>query len=299
MLRRLCLSCSYFLLAFVLTSADMHLQTSADPIAQLIHLKLGDDTIDLYLNAPGVSFEKALDGSLAFVSFEHLGASYRVRFHKNGGSYGGERPALIQRFRIYDGLSLLDGVSESFDQSGNLITQSTWRKGKLHGVQKIFDNDKQLREERQFEEGVPVGLWSTYYVDGSLASQTHFPEDLKAWQASYIPESEKGPLDVSGLHSQAYYHPLTVKEIWFDEKGHKEGEFERLAHLDHEGFQLLPIHESKNFDDYGRLVHHTQKKRFQECETVTINNSGILSVKSEVRFGGRVYKKSSLSLPSK
>lgn len=299
MFRKLGLLSSYLLMATLLMSADRHLHTSADPHLQLIQLHLGSEVIDLYLNAPGVSYRKAHDGTLQSVSFEHVGTLYRVRFHENGMLYGREQPAQIQRFRVYDGEALLEGASETFGEDGTLLTQTYWNRGKLDGTQKIFDSKYQLREERMFAEGIPVGKWLFYYSDGTLASQVTFPPDLNSWKKSLVEGSQK---ESDKIWERPFYHPLLIKGVWFDRNGRKEREFQQFAHLTPTGFQVYPSHESKQFDDYGRLVHYQgqskEGKKGCQVDTVIVDHLGMHEVRKSLLIDGKSFKNSRLSLPN-
>jgi antitoxin component YwqK of YwqJK toxin-antitoxin module len=61
----------------------------------------------------------------------------------------------------------LDGIRETYYNTGDLETTEPYKEGKLHGVVKHYNYYGELTTEHGYNMGRPHGLWRTYTPDGS------------------------------------------------------------------------------------------------------------------------------------
>lgn len=294
MFKKLFKATSLCLMALVLMSADQHFQTTAEPDIQLIQIHLAEEVLDLYLNAPGVHYEKRDDGTLKFLRFQHTTSYYRISFHKPDMLDDRERPALVQRFRVFDGKRLLHGASRSLDREGNILSESNWDQGRLHGPHKNLDENLQLREIKHYQHGLPVGKWQSFYMDGTLATETVLPENYEQWQKSYIPGYEE-PSNQIALKS--YFHPLPITSTYYSHEGKKQCESQSRAHLTATGFVILPPHHVKVFDKRGKLSRHVRGDRCREVDSLIVENYGARRETTTNSINSTIFKSTTLDRP--
>jgi len=221
-IRRFLFSISCGLLSLGLISANMHLQTTADPMTKDFELCYLDYKELINLDAPGVLIEKYADGSLRFLSFHIMNHHVQAFFHPKKW-LDREQVALIKHFRIYDGKLLLDGPVYRFSEKGLLLSETHWAAGKLHGKQRLFNNDGQLVEEQHYERGFPIGCWSLYYDNGQAATTMTFPENAEGWIMTKT-AARRSETKGKCLYSMPFYKAVNGTETWYDQNGIKQQE---------------------------------------------------------------------------
>lgn len=80
----------------------------------------------------------------------------------------------------------LDGISEYWDESGNLKSVSNYSAGKLHGLLKQFQQNGELIHSVEYFHGRKHGLEVWYWDNGQLKSQQKFEfgepvSELQRW----------------------------------------------------------------------------------------------------------------------
>jgi len=253
----------------LLMSANQHLQTTVNPENNHFNIKVLDEDIHINLDLPGVTFEKRVDGTFKKLFFHQVNHYYQIFFHE-GKWLGSEQVAVIKQFRNYNGQLLLDGRCRSFSSSGQLLSESLWQRGKLHGKQKVFGSDGNLVEERDYREGLPVRCWSLYYSDGQLAGKMVFPDDLSCWM-----ETESLPISPEkGLRGKAFYNPVTVIEQWFRPDGTMQQEKYYKVHKEGKSFVVHDGGYVANYDRSGNLTKEAKEIAGNSTKTQFFLNEG-------------------------
>jgi antitoxin component YwqK of YwqJK toxin-antitoxin module len=134
---------------------------------------------------------------------------------------------------------LFEGVSQVYDENGNIMAQIPYSKGELGGVSTYYYPSGQIKTEVPFEKnemegdaveylesglvkskihfqkGVKEGEALTFFDDGSLVSRENYSEGLLQSGVYYTPQGEKISEVQNGRGSQAIYNgkELTLIEI--------------------------------------------------------------------------------------
>lgn len=244
-------------LNFLLTSANQHLQTSADPKSGLLRFKVLEDEISIRLNAPGTKYTKYPNGRIKHLSFQIVTTFYEVDFYPELRA-GKEQVSKIQRFNIFDNQKLLHGRTQSFDPYGNLTTAANWNKGRLHGKQFVYDEDGNIIEEAEYLWGFPINTWTTYYPNGKKATEIQFPPSDVEWNKSSIEGESNKP---ESLFTMDYPHPFPVSEKWYFSTGELQREKEYKAYKNKDLFVMIDSGVSTSYNKRGlkTLVQDTPR----------------------------------------
>ena len=265
----------YFIAIFLsgeqlVQAADMHLQTSANPITQHIKIQLPDENIDVFLDNPGVTYTKSQKHHLTYISFVRLNTLYHIWFYPKEHSEVYEAPALVKQFQNYEDNWLLEGSVRTFDREGNILTETHWSEGRMHGPQRIFSKKLKLIEKREYERGLPVGTWTTYYENESVASEIEFPESLVGWETTLVPYHEEDITITNEIQVMPYYQPVTVKSTWYNQDSLKQRERLYEIYFDGEDISKSELVEEKFFDHSGRVSRESRLSGKSGIESSTL-----------------------------
>ena len=266
-LRRFASALASLGLAFVFTSAKMHIQTSADPLTGRIVLDLKGEQLEVNLEGPGVLTEKYRNGELKSLILNFMGKQYNIFFHPKDGP-SEEQIALVQRFRVSDGKMLLHGATLMFDKFGTLLRETDWYEGKLHGAQNSYNADAQILEERKFQHGYPIGTWKQYYYNGTVASEMAFPASDLEWEKT---RGEGGISGAKTLYAMAYAKPVTTKEIWYSLEGRKIKDIEYQLYQEGTSFIIKATGIAHSFGSHGEITRRYNTPN--GTGTITSDNS--------------------------
>ncbi|MFT4552788.1 MAG: antitoxin component YwqK of YwqJK toxin-antitoxin module [Chlamydiales bacterium] len=237
--------------ASLLLSADLHHATSVDPISMLLKINIGNEQLDVNLDAPGLVMEKFPSGHMKHLTVPFVNSVWKIYFHDHEDNRPLERVALVQRFRLMNNRLVLQGRTESYNDYGMLTMESKWEEGKLHGVRKWYTDAGQLLEVQDYEHGVPINTWEQYYVNGEVAVGIEFPSSKAEWDEtsagghSYLEES---------VFSMSYHKPLLAIEVWYDEDGMKIKELEYNLYKDEASYVVSKTGRAKSFNLAGDII---------------------------------------------
>lgn len=240
-------------LALLLSSGNRHSQSSADPQSGQLTLKLHSEQVLVNLDAPGTSYEKDASGAFTTLRFNRLNKLYIVTFHPQGLRVE-ERVSSVRRLAYHGDQLVYSGASEVYDPEGMLLQRTSWIEGKLDGPFQTYDHTGVLREERFYEKGLPVKQWTTRYEDGTLASQTQFPESYSVWEET---RQQQDQTSVYLLTSRA---ATEVTESWFSFSGQKQRQRSSQARLGSDGLIRITPKTERYFDEQGRVSREIAHK---------------------------------------
>ncbi len=252
MVRKLLCACALVIVSALLMSADLHRQTTADPISLYIKIKIGNETLSINLEAPGLVIDKYPDGNLKHLTIPFINRIWEVYFHPNHENQRKERVALVQRFRLIENRWLLDGMTQRFDGFDELLEMSEWEEGKQHGFSRRYNNLGQLLCEQEYEHGFPVNSWKQFYESGTLAEEIKFPPNRVAWEETHVPPVRSR---VDNIYTMEYIHPIISQKVWYDQDGFKIREAEYELYQKGDDFMVRASGRAKSFDDDGNVVN--------------------------------------------
>lgn len=286
-----CLSKRFiFILSFVsiffLISADLNNQTTASARYQDIKIRVMDELISTDLDSPGVKIKKFQNGRLKQLTIHLINAVIDLQFHPV--LEGAEKVAMIRKYRIYDGLLLLDGPVRKIDKKGNLLAETNWSKGVLHGQQLIYDEHQKLVEQRYYDQGYPVGEWCLFYANGNKASEITFPSSLEDWEKTKS-AGDDSPL-ANDIFTMAYRSPLAIKENWYNQDAIKRKEIEYKIYKTRDSFVVKPTGLVINFDSQGNAVKTRDLSSGSGYENHVFSSLGINYQERTTWFSDRVFK---------
>lgn len=233
-----------------LIPANQHLQTSANPLTSVIEIVLHEGPVQVNLDKPGVDVKKFPDGKLEQLEFIHENSVHRVIFYE---SYGyGEKIKDVLRFTTLNGRLVLNGPTRHFTEEGILLSEQNWNNGKLHGVQKFFDDLGNLREETYFSYGYPVETWKTYYHNGIVATEITFPPGVSEWKETELVSYNMGKKET--LKAYVKRVPIFAKEIWFSIQGYKQREIDLNLYKNGDIFVIAEKGTFRSFDEKGNVI---------------------------------------------
>lgn len=239
-------------LSFFLVSADLDFNTTASLRYKDIKVKYLDKTISANLNSPGVEVEKFSNGRLKRLTIHKINSVIEIHFYNV--ETGPEKPSLIQMYRVYNGLLLLDGQVVRLSEEGTLASENNWSKGKLHGRQILYNKDNNLVEEKFYDEGLPVKSWKLFYSNGNVASEISFPESKKTWEDTLV-KNRNFDEPTNQVYAQTHFrHALQAKEIWYDLEGLKRKETVYTLFKTPDSFIATPNGENADFDHGGQVI---------------------------------------------
>jgi hypothetical protein len=250
-------------------------------------LKLEGEDLKINLDSPGVDIRYFIDGTLKELTFQRVSKWTRVTFHKPSGPRQ-EQVHTIARFNVAGDSLYLDGTCQSYDPEGNLISESSWVHGRLHGAQRILNRFGVILKERRYENGFPVGTWTNSSADGTISAEIHFPRAYSDWDNG----DENGTLcaDAAEIHRLAVPAKHLVMETWFNQAGIKQKEIEYQAYrygdlaiirargvnrsYDHDGNVVRDIHISQG---NGRDTRHFRTDQGDYQQSIVWVNGGLFS----------------------
>ncbi len=272
-------------------SANLHIETSVDPISMSIEFDVLGEKLNINLESPGVVIDKYEDGRLKHITVPFINSLWEVYFHPFRG-FGNQKEviSLIKRFRLVDNRYTLNDKVQHFDEEGRLISESEWLEGVLHGKQKAFDHLGYLLEEREYYHGFPVNAWRLYYEGEKLASEIIFPATIEEWKETEIPRIAH--IREKNIYSMSYHHPKIVIQMWYDRYGFKIKEVDYEVYQDEHRYIIKASGHTKNFDDEGNIV--AVKAFSKENETGTrrymFKNLGVQEEEHSQYYDGELFK---------
>lgn len=278
-----------------LTSANMHLQTSADAESQQVALQLGRDKVSIFLDAPGVYFEKSARGHLTYITFFRMNTLVKIWFHPKSDMDTSEKIRLVKRFQLADGKWLLHGPTREFNSSGELLSETNWMDGKLHGKQLVYSPYQVLLEEKHWDLSFPIGTWKLFYSGGTLASEVTYPESKKKWLSTLIPGYDT--LEPS-LFSMDYQNSIPATEVWYTEEGLKQKEQQLICSFDGKRYRIEETGAVAFYDSYGQRVRHREVVNGKGRDTHDITTLGVRYRNAKEWQAGHLFKKESSAVPS-
>ena len=69
-----------------------------------------------------------------------------------------------------------DGVRKTYRRDGSILSEATYKDGKLHGVSKNYYENGNVQNLITYKNGVKDGLVQTYYKDGVLNRETTYKD---------------------------------------------------------------------------------------------------------------------------
>ncbi|MCB9799747.1 MAG: hypothetical protein H6757_03185 [Candidatus Omnitrophica bacterium] len=69
---------------------------------------------------------------------------------------------------------------KTFFETGMPSSEWTIKNNRIQGTVKIYDPEQGLYEERHYQQGLPAGLWRTYYNDGQTWIRTEHDSEKKS-----------------------------------------------------------------------------------------------------------------------
>lgn len=235
----------------ILMGADLHHQTTADSVSLYMTVHIGDEDLTVNLESPGLVIRKYPGGYLKHLTVPFVNSIWEIYFHPPEENMRKERVSLVQRFRMMNNRLLLQGVTQSFDKYGKLVSFSNWEEGKLHGRSQILNADGQVLEDQMYEYGVPVRMWKQFYATGKVAQEIEFPTSKGEWEETEVASI---PYLERNLFSMSYHSPLTATEYWYDEDGIKIKEVLYNLYKDGHRYIVENTGKSKSFDMDGNVI---------------------------------------------
>jgi antitoxin component YwqK of YwqJK toxin-antitoxin module len=274
--------------SFFLISADLHFNTSASMRYKDIKIKYLDKTVTANLDSPGVKLKKYPNGRLEKLTIHKINSVIEIYFHELEN--GAEKVALIQNFRVYNGLLLLDGPLEKLSTKGNLMSQSNWHKGYLQGRQIIYNDDQKLAEEQWYDQGYPVKSWKLFYSSGQVASNITFPKSMESWKKTLV-KNKKFKGATNKVQSSPYFqHSIEAKETWYSSLGKKRRETVYKISKTPDSFLAVPTGEFYTFGDNGEIVSQEKLYRGTGVEEHIYTSLGRTYHKRDSWLNGRLFK---------
>jgi antitoxin component YwqK of YwqJK toxin-antitoxin module len=222
--------------------ADLFSNSTADPRKGILEIHMDSHIFFVNLHSIEHKITKYPNGSIKFLSFEDSTYSYDVFFYPR--NYGREKIALFKRFAIFNGQRLLDGSIKYFSQYGNLITQTGWSLGILHGKSLTYNEfNRSLIKDNTYDQGLPTKTWTTYYPNGKKASETTFPNSKKDWKKTRF----KGNNSTNSIVNQTFPNPIELKQKWFNQSGILIKELTFYVFLNNNKLNFLNKKQTKTF----------------------------------------------------
>lgn len=272
------------------TSANLNLQTTADPYTKLLRIKMNDSWLEVNLEAPGVSVFKYPNGTIEKIFVKTVSSSYEIFFYPQRENQI-EKIALIKRYKEFNNRLLLSGRTESYNESGRLLVDSNWEEGALHGKQFIYNSDGQLVEKKEYEKGYPINTWITYFQNGRKALEIEFPPSLQEWLNTQAPGRNTKS---SALIDADYYSPLIIKEKWFSPYGYIQKEKEYSASCQGYRFFMRPTGYEVEYNKNGRVMRKILVKTGKLQEVERIPSVGRDYIEKKTWYGDELFKKTEL-----
>lgn len=238
-----------------LMGANLHHETSVDPKTMQIQFNVGEEKLNINLEAPGLRIEKYADGSLKHLSVPFVNSVWEIEFHPSKESMPKERVSLVQRFVLMHNRYILQGKTQSYDEYGHLMTESSWDEGILHGKSRSFNRYGTVIEELEYDQGFPVNKAVRYYDNGQIASFIDFPKTKQDWEATRYPPLRSS---VRNIYSMEYQKPIETKETWYNPQGIVMKEIDYVLYQRGSQFFVQASGSARSFDQEGHLIKELQ-----------------------------------------
>ena len=72
---------------------------------------------------------------------------------------------------------VLEGISESFYDGGEVCYQCHYKEGRVNGLYESFYSNGQLKQKGEYKSGLKNGLWEGYFENGGLEIKVNFMND--------------------------------------------------------------------------------------------------------------------------
>lgn len=275
------------LIAGLFMGANLHHQTSVDPITLYLTVNIGKEELVINLESPGLIIKKYPDGYLKHLTVPFINSIWKIYFYPHQEEMKIERVSLVQRFRERNNYLLLHGQVESYNEYGRLMASSVWYEGKLHGKSEVYNSYGQLIEEKEYEEGFPVNEWKQYYDNGEVATKVSFPPSKKDWE-----DADLLKVSSEDIFSIASHEALNAEEIWYDESGLKIKEIIYELYQRGERYVIEKTGVVRSFEGEEKLV---MEESFLDSDQsgnrrLYYNNLGKNYENRQIWYGGKLFK---------
>lgn len=246
----------FFGICFLCTSANRHLGTTMDQNTQEFTLQLPEEKLVVNLDSEGTIIAKYPDQKLKELHFTLGLKRYSVYFWPKWHN-GKEQIAKLQQFEQSGKQFVPDGKWFSFSSTGILLSESSWRLGKLHGKQKLYNDLGIALSEKAYDQGYPVGVWTVWYVEGTPAERITYPESAEEWKKTRAfcgPSCQRQRMLGKRLLGLANREVITAKQEWFFPSGQKNKEKVYRLYVDSQGaFQQYPTGNETTWWENGKI----------------------------------------------
>lgn len=108
---------------------------------------------------------------------------------------------------------IFDGISQVWDEKGNLAAKIPYAKGDLEGLNIYYFPNGQVEKEIPFLKNNIEGLFVEYYADGSLRAKTHYQKGIKIGES--LTYFDNGQLSAE----ESYNDGLLLSGKYYNPKG--------------------------------------------------------------------------------
>lgn len=176
--------------------------------------------------------------------------------------------------------------------NGKTKTQTPYKNGKKHGVEKHYFDDGYLYIEREFINGIKEGIEKQYSGEGVLWRETQFKDGIKHGKEKYYHET--GELKsistcVNGkLHGQEiwFYDTGDIYIIAFNKNGKQEGY--QVTFLG-SGYRFITFYKNgkpfgieTHYDNNGNLIRKVLHDGLGNLKTILDRNTIFLNKRNQV-----------------
>jgi antitoxin component YwqK of YwqJK toxin-antitoxin module len=172
---------------------------------------------------------------------------------------------------------IFEGVSQVWDEQGNLVAQIPYLKGDLEGISTYYYPDGQVEKEVPFHKNQIEGDLFEYFPDGTLKTKTHYKNNLKGGESlAYFDNGQQAAQETFSegllLHG-TYYNPQGEQISQIGNGGGYQAQFEGAALTLTEYRMGKPDGYVKKFTPTGQLHRQYRikngKKHGEEIEYYT------------------------------
>ena len=279
--------------SFIFMGANQHFNTSINPKTGIIKLQLDNNIKLVKLDSPNTQYEKYPDGSLKLLKFNSINIIYELTFHPKI-FVSKERIASIKRFQQDGNRIYLQGPTQTFNQAGQLMTETNWNDGVLNGRQIIY-NSHSLTEERFFSHGFPIKTWRLYYTNGNKAQEITFPDNFETWLTSEI----SGPIpNSSNLALTTFAHPIKIKELYFTPQGQVKREHTHFMFKKENSLFIANRYQAQVYNTSGKIYLRETQNFGTKKQSREITSFGTTYFHNQFWFSNKLFKTTHYTLPT-
>ncbi len=278
-------------------SANRHLQTSAHPTKGTLEIHLPNKKLKVELNSPSTLIEKFMNGRIKHISFTNISKYYEVSFYPKPLGINSQ-VALIKRFIVTDQGHLLDGLSESYNEFGDLATSTSWSHGLLQGEQQIIEGEKgRTIEKRAFDKNLPVGEWLSYFPNDKVSARIQFPASYLEWQQTEAvsPNSD----GEKNLYNMTFNKPYISTAKWYYPNGKLQQEKVYKMYKEGNLIVVIPTGNAINYTPQGLPLKVTTIPHGTGISVEKYTRGGINYISTTEWFNHQFFKVVDLEFKNK